>query len=198
MSIIFKSLTVAAFVAISSAASALTITNVSYTDSSVTFTANGVVDGPAPSNHGSVFSIQYGGDIVSNPGVVGDSRNRWSGSLFDDRTLVSGVKTGIFADGGNAFSFSRFDLDLKGATATNNTVTVNFGAGFLNTLANNAIIKFVWGFGSETASTVSFQDAEAKALVIAAPVPLPAALPLLGVAMASLFGFGAMRRRKAA
>lgn len=189
---IFGPLVAAAVICGASSASAITFSNVSYTDNSVTFTANGVMDSVAGS-YNDQFTLLYGGDIVSNPSGTVYSGNAWSGSIFDGQTFGSNGFTGGFSSVTNNYTWSRYDSSLLGATADNVTVTVTFGAGFLNTLALNPIINFMSGNGADSSNPLLLQQVN-----LAAAVPVPAALPLLGLALAGLFGVGAARRRKAA
>lgn len=170
-------------VVLASSASALSISNVLYTDNSVTFTADGVMPtSPLPFGVGGddeQFSLRYGGDIVS--GLVPESsfgtQNTIFGSLFDGITPLFEGDTGGYNFSTTDWTVIEYDVSLAGAIATNNTVTIQFADNFLNVGATNPSISFIWGNGSEdlgASSTVLATVAPAAAVV-----PLPATFSLL-------------------
>jgi hypothetical protein len=184
---LLSSAAVAAIV-IGTSASAVTISNVSYTDSSVTFTIDGTM--PTSTLAGvdtTQFSIRYGGDVYIGSGFTA---NTWSGSVFDGLSFGSNGNTGIFG-ATNPYTWSRYNSSLLGATASTNTVTVSFGAGSLNTSALNPVFDFVLGNGNDSTTQEILQTVVVGQT---APVPLPAALPLLGFALAGLYGFQRRQR----
>ena len=129
---------------VSTANALFTISNVSYTSGSVTFTIDGDMTGYAdnPTSR-SQFSLFYGsgGDIYVGPMSL--NPNTWSRPVFDNKTLDLDGNTGGLSTGD--YTWSKYTTGLFDAAVNNATITVSFGSAPLDESAANPIIQFVWG-----------------------------------------------------
>ena len=111
-----------------------TISDVSYTANSVSFTIDGDMTGYAEPGEGEQFAIDYFGDVWA--GLAGFSGNvGWSTSVFDDRTLSLAGNTGTF--GSSMHSWSTYTSLLNGAISTDRDITLSMGDDYLNTSATS-------------------------------------------------------------
>lgn len=165
----------------------LIFTDVSYTTNSLTFTVNGDMTGygSAPSQS-ETFSLRYDADMINDP-IPSGTVNTWSNSVFDGKTLADPGFT-VFA--GNFFTISQYSGgSLAGATATNRTVTVNFGADYLDTTAVDPLVSFNWGNGHHSGNPTLVGTAIASS----SAVPEPSSFAFLAI---GAFGLIGCRRRR--
>ena len=202
---LFRSFLAAAFVAIlSTAAGATTLTfsNVTYTSNSVTFTINGsmsgYVDKQAYKNKNwNEFSIQFGGDLAPNSRKVDLGANSWSTAVFDNVNVSDAGHSGAWR--GLPYAWSEYAGSLATAVATNRTVTLTLPSNYLDMDAHNPRITFLWGDGESYTHPVTLATVIATPYVApqvtSSPVPLPAALPLLGTVLLGGLGLSRVRRK---
>jgi len=77
--------------AFNNANATLTFSNISYTNSSVTFTVDGNMIGYDTPAYRDSFSLSYGGDIWQGPNPVKPyPSNTWSRSVFDNVGIAAG------------------------------------------------------------------------------------------------------------
>ena len=173
-----------------SAQAAFVFSDISVTTNSVTFTINGDMSGYSTSSTQSQFSIRYSDSIVS-PALTMYTYfpNTWSSPVFDNLALQDSGNSGNW---GNVYSWSEYQTSLSSAVATNRTVTVSAAGSWLQAGASG-YIEFLWGNGNHSYATVL--ASHAVTVGETSPVPVPAAVWLLGSGLVGLAGF--MRRKKA-
>lgn len=171
-----------------SANAALLFSDIALTSRSISFTVDGDLSDytPAAGTNLRQFSILFSGDFwVGAPGAF--SPNTWSTSLFDNVGISFSGNTGWFSGATTPYTWVQMSSDLTTAVASNRSVTVDFGADYLD-LSQSGLVEFFWGNGYTTSNKTSLQVSSAD------PVPVPATLALLGLAIA---GLGSRLRRTA-
>ena len=166
----------------------LIFSDVTYTDSSVTFTVNGDMSGYDLTgvDHTGVFALRYYGDIWGGQHF---SPNTWTGNVFDGISVSFSGNTGTWS--GYNYSWSLLDTNVTNTdVASNNTVTVDFGTNYLVEGMSNYRIDFMSGNGNNGNSLVlgSFGTFEVNN-----DVPEPSTLAIFAL---GLMGLASRRYKK--
>lgn len=167
------------------------ISNVSYTDRSITFTATGDLTGyatPTEAYYLNQFSIIYTGNLYNNSSY---QINQYTGTLFSNATESLG-NTGGFPSTSNNYTWIQVSGDYN-LQFSGTPFTVSWDTAKLNT-SGTGEFQFVWGNGSGSTSnfhTFLSSVAVTDGTVSAVPEPETYAMLLAGL---GLLGF--MTRRK--
>jgi hypothetical protein len=168
---------------VGNAAATLTITDVSMTSNSLSFTLDGDLSGyVAPTSNAHQFGIQYVGNFVTSGTYT---PNSWSNSFFDNRTFNDQGNTGLW-DSATYYSWTWQSSDLSSAVATNRHITLTGPSFDTNAVGH---INFVWGWANTRGNPTVIASFNLPA------VPEPETFGMLFAGLA-LVSFVARRKQK--